>query len=252
MRKQFIAGNWKMNLNLSGGIKLVEELWSYIGDVKDVEIAVFPPYVLIPAISELKRKKKIDILLGAQNMHWENNGAFTGEVSPLMLKEFDVTHVILGHSERRQHFGETDQAVNRKVRAALECELVPILCVGESLKEREDGQTERKVVEQVKRGVFQIDRNSIGLLIIAYEPVWAIGTGKAATVTDASDVSRIIREAISEEYDDEIANGIRILYGGSVNSKNIAEFMGSPEIDGAVVGGASLDAFEFSKIVRYT
>jgi len=250
MRKPLIAGNWKMNLLAKDAVSIVEKLWSLISDVNNVEVVICPPFIDIPAVSKIIREREMDILLGAQNMHWEESGAFTGEISPVMLLEFGISHVIIGHSERRQYFGETDQAVNRKVRSAIEHRLVPIMCVGESLKERETGQTEMVVNGQVKRGLFELTPEQVRMMVIAYEPIWAIGTGKAAKPEDASEVSSLIRKIVSEEFGEDTADNLRILYGGSVNSKNAGSFFSSPEIDGALVGGASLNPEDFSSIVR--
>jgi triosephosphate isomerase len=252
LRRPIIAGNWKMNLLPDQAVALVENLWRLISSQDRVEVVVCPPFVDIPAVYGVIQGGNMDIRLAAQNMYWEESGAFTGEISPSMLLEFGVTHVIIGHSERRQYFGETDQGVNRKVRSALEHGLVPIMCVGETLKQREAGDTENVVVNQVKCGLFEVDVTRAKGLVIAYEPVWAIGTGKAATAEDAEEVTSLIRMAVSETLNAEIADTIRIQYGGSVNPENMSDFMAKPDIDGALVGGASLKAEEFSKIVRYS
>ena len=252
MRKPIIAGNWKMNLLPDQAVALVESLWELTADQDGVEIVVCPPFLDIPAVSEAIKRGDIKIGLAAQNMHWEDSGAFTGEVSPNMLLASGVTHVIIGHSERRQFFGETDQGVNRKVRSALDHGLVPIMCVGESSKQREAGKTENVVVKQVERGLLEVDAALANALVIAYEPVWAIGTGKAATVGDAEVVVRMIRRTVSGALNADIADTIRILYGGSVNPENISAFMAKPDIDGALVGGASLKSEDFSRIVRFS
>ena len=252
MRKPIIAGNWKMNLLPDQAVALVESLWELTADQDGVEIVVCPPFLDIPAVSEAIKRGNIKIGLAAQNMHWEDSGAFTGEVSPNMLLASGVTHVIIGHSERRQFFGETDQGVNRKVRSALDHGLVPIMCVGESSKQREAGKTENVVVKQVERGLLEVDAALANALVIAYEPVWAIGTGKAATVGDAEVVVRMIRRTVSGALNADIADTIRILYGGSVNPENISAFMAKPDIDGALVGGASLKSEDFSRIVRFS
>jgi triosephosphate isomerase len=190
--------------------------------------------------------------LGAQNMHWEEAGAFTGEASVKMLLEFGVTHVIIGHSERRQFFGETDQGVNRKVASALAHDLVPIMCCGETLKQREAGETENVVTNQVKCGLFELDTRQVAGVVIAYEPIWAIGTGKAATAYDADEVCGMIRENLKKDLGPDMAETIRIQYGGSVTPENISELMAMSNIDGALVGGASLKPDVFSRIVRYS
>jgi triosephosphate isomerase len=252
LRKPIIAGNWKMNLLPDQAVALVESLWELTADHDGVEIVVCPPFLDIPAVSEAIKRGDIKIGLAAQNMHWEDSGAFTGEVSPNMLLASGVTHVIIGHSERRQFFRETDQGVNRKVRSALDHGLVPIMCVGETSKQREAGETENAVVKQVERGLFEVDVALANALVIAYEPVWAIGTGKAATVGDAEVVVRMIRRTVSGALNADIADTIRILYGGSVNPENISAFMAKPDIDGALVGGASLKSEDFSRIVRFS
>ena len=252
MRKPIIAGNWKMNLLPDQAVALVESLWELTAQQDGVEIVVCPPFLDIPAVSEAIKRGDIKIGLAAQNMHWEDSGAFTGEVSPNMLLASGVTHVIIGHSERRQFFGETDQGVNRKVRSALDHGLVPIMCVGETSKQREAGETENVVAKQVECGLFEVDAALANALVIAYEPVWAIGTGKAATVGEAEVVGRLIRSTVSGALNADITEAIRILYGGSVNPENISDFMAKPDIDGALVGGASLKAEDFSKIVRFS
>jgi triosephosphate isomerase len=251
MRKPIMAGNWKMNLLPGEAAALVENLWGLISSQDKVEVVVCPPFVDIPTVYGAIESGQMDIGLGAQNMHWEESGAFTGEISPAMLMDFGVTHVIIGHSERRQFFGETDQGVNRKVRSALEHGLVPIMCVGETLKQREAHETENVIVSQVKCGLFEVDAAGTNELVIAYEPVWAIGTGRAATAEDAEEVISLIRTTVSEALTAEVADATRIQYGGSVNPENVSEFMAEPDIDGALVGGASLKAEDFSKIVRF-
>lgn len=250
MRKPVIAGNWKMNMSPEGAAELVDGLWSSISGQDKVEVVVCPPFVDIPKVSEVIKNKAMEISLGAQNMHWEESGAFTGEISPVMLLDLAVTHVVIGHSERRQFFGESDQGVNRKVKSALEHGLVPIMCVGESLKQREAGEMEDVISSQVKCGLFEIEGSGLSSIIVAYEPIWAIGTGKAATEKDAQEVIGMIRNIISEVLGEEVAAAIRILYGGSVKSDNIKSFMEMPDIDGALVGGASLKPEGFAEIVR--
>jgi triosephosphate isomerase len=252
LRKPIIAGNWKMNLLVGRAVALVEDLWKLVDGQDAVEVVVCPPFVDIPPVSEAMERGGMSLGLGAQNMHWEEAGAFTGEVSPLMLKELGVTHVIIGHSERRQFFGETDQGVNRKVASAIEHGLVPIMCVGESLKQREAGETENVVTGQVKRGFFELPVDKAVDVVIAYEPIWAIGTGKAATSDDADEVTRIIRATVGELYGSGPADSVRIQYGGSVTPANVSELMSKPNIDGALVGGASLKADDFAKIVRFS
>lgn len=252
MRKPIIAGNWKMNLLPDQAVSLVNGLQESLAGQEDVEVVVCPPFTDIPAVSRVISSGGGHLALGAQNMHWEDSGAFTGEVSPAMLKEFGVTHVIIGHSERRQFFGETDQGVNRKVKSALSHGLTPIMCVGESLKQRESGETETVVESQVKRGLFEVEESKAAIVVVAYEPIWAIGTGKAATADDADEVTGLIRETVAGLYGTGVAEALRIQYGGSVTPASISELMSMPNIDGALVGGASLKADDFSRIVRFS
>lgn len=252
MRKPIIAGNWKMNLLPSEGVKLVEDLWKEVEGYDAVDTVVCPPFVDLAAVSEAIAAGGMTIGLGAQNMHWEEKGAFTGEVSPTMLLDLGVSYVIIGHSERRQLFGETDQGVNRKVASAIDHGLTPIMCCGETLKQREAGETENVVTNQVKCGLFEIDAARAAKVVVAYEPIWAIGTGVAATSQDAEAVCRIIRHTVGELYGDAMAEGLRIQYGGSVSPSNVDELMSMPDIDGALVGGASLKALDFARLVRFT
>lgn len=252
MRKPIIAGNWKMNMLPAQAVALVQGFWEEISGFKDVEVVVCPPFTDIESVSKTVKDGNISVGLGAQNMHWEESGAFTGEVSPLMLLEFGVTHVIIGHSERRQFFGETDQGVNRKVISAIDHGLTPIMCCGESLKQREAGEMEGVVTNQVKCGLFELDAAQVPKVVIAYEPIWAIGTGKAATSDDAEEACGIIRETLRKDFDAPTADSVRIQYGGSVTPDNIAELMAEPDIDGALVGGASLKPDVFARIVRFT
>ncbi|ADL69501.1 MULTISPECIES: triose-phosphate isomerase [Thermoanaerobacterium] len=248
MRIPIIAGNWKMHMTPSDAVNLVNELKPLVADT-DVEVVVIPPFVDLVDV-----KKALDgsnIRLGAQNMHWEEKGAFTGEVSPLMLKEIGVEYVVIGHSERRQYFAETDETVNRKVKSALSHGLKPIVCVGETLSQREDGKAFDVVREQTKKALDDVLKNDVTNVVIAYEPIWAIGTGKTATSKDANDVIKVIRETIASIYDINTANEVRIQYGGSVKPDNAKELMSESDIDGALVGGASLKAQDFAKIVNY-
>ncbi|MBP2073019.1 triose-phosphate isomerase [Thermoanaerobacterium butyriciformans] len=248
MRRPIIAGNWKMHMTPSEAINLVNELKPLVADT-DVEVVVIPPFVDLVDV-----KKALDgsnIKLGAQNMHWEEKGAFTGEVSPLMLKEIGVEYVVIGHSERRQYFAETDETVNRKVKSALNHGLKPIVCVGETLSQREDGKAFDVVREQTKKALDGVLKTDVTNVVIAYEPIWAIGTGKTATSKDANDVIKVIRETIASIYDTSTANDVRIQYGGSVKPDNAKELMSESDIDGALVGGASLKAQDFTKIVNY-
>ena len=250
MRTPIIAGNWKMNKNVAEAVELVRALRESTADVEKVEIVVCPPFVALTAVKEALAGSKIG--LGAQNVYWEEKGAFTGEISPLMLKDL-ATYVIIGHSERRQYFGETDATVNKRVKAALAHGLIPIMCVGETLAQREAGETSTVVTTQVKNGLAGLSAEEVKSIVIAYEPVWAIGTGRASTGEDAhSVVARNIRAPLSALYGEKVAQGIRVQYGGSVTPANIEEFMGAPEIDGALVGGASLKAADFTSIITGT
>lgn len=247
MRKPFIAGNWKMNKTLSEAEALVTELKEELAGITEVEIAVCPPAVNLTRVYDLI--KESNIKLGAQNMYWEEKGAFTGELSGAMLKEAGVSYVIIGHSERREYFAETDEGVNRKVRAAFNYGLTPIVCVGETLKEREEGKTNDKVRGQVKAALAGLNARQVAELVIAYEPIWAIGTGRSATAGDANQVIGYIRDLVREDFG-AAADKMRIQYGGSVKPDNIEELMAEEEIDGALVGGASLKANSFAEIVR--
>jgi triosephosphate isomerase len=247
MRTPIIAGNWKMNTTVVEAAELVKAMKDKLIQIAGVEKVLCPPFVSLTTVKELIRGTSIK--LGAQNMYFEKSGAYTGEVSPLMLAGL-CEYVILGHSERRGYFGESDQTVNKKVKAALAAGLTPIVCVGESLKENEAGETISVVTRQVKGAFEGID--SLKGTVIAYEPIWAIGTGKAATGTQANATIKVIRDTVAKLYGDQIAQAIRIQYGGSVNSANIAEFISQPDIDGALVGGASLKAADFLGIVEQT
>ena len=248
-RLPFIAGNWKMNKTVGEALDLVRELKTAISGVKGVEVAVAPPFTALYAVH--KELEGSSIRLAAQNLYWEEKGAFTGEISPLMIKEIGCHYVIIGHSERRQFFGETDETVNRRIKAALIRDLKVIFCIGETLKEREGGKTFSVVERQVEGGLKGLGDKEMKNIVIAYEPVWAIGTGKTATPEQAEEVHRFIREKIEKLYSREVSKEIRIQYGGSVTPENIQGLMIQPNIDGALVGGASLKADSFSKIVRF-
>lgn len=249
MRKPIIAGNWKMYKTVERAINLVGELADLVSNVRDVEIVVCPPFTALDAVIDTAAGTNIKV--GAQNMHWETEGAFTGEVSPLMLKQMGCNYIILGHSERRQYFGETDENVNRKLKSALRYQLTPIVCVGELLEQRESGITEQVIRTQVEASLAGLETSEVPILIVAYEPVWAIGTGKTASNEDAQNVIGFIRKVIAEMYGEASANQVRILYGGSVKPDNIKGLMQEKDIDGALVGGASLDADTFGKIVKF-
>ncbi|MFZ5354704.1 MAG: triose-phosphate isomerase [Bacillota bacterium] len=248
MRRPVIAGNWKMNKTVSEAVELVNALKPLVQDAK-AEVVVCPVALCLTEV--VKSVKGSNIRVGAQNMHHKDNGAYTGEISPVFIKDLDVEYVILGHSERRQYFKETDADINLKTIAALNHGLKPILCIGETLEERENGSTYDVITAQVNGSMANMENMNLNNLIIAYEPVWAIGTGKTATKEDANEVIGFIRKLLSEKFGTETADATRILYGGSVKSSNIKELMDMPEIDGALVGGASLEAKEFAAIVNY-
>lgn len=249
-RKPVIAGNWKMFNTTSEAATLVNELIPVVARFCDREIVVCPPFTALAAVRPMLGETGIK--LGAQNVHWEDKGAFTGEISPAMLKDAGCDYVILGHSERRQFFAETDENINRKLKAVLKAGLIPIVCVGESLSEREAGITSTVVSRQIKIGLDGIDVENAKKIIIAYEPIWAIGTGRTASATDANAVCAFIRLTLTGMLGTPVADAIRIQYGGSVKPDNIDELMGSSDIDGALVGGASLKAADFGRIVGFT
>ena len=248
MRKLIIAGNWKLNNTAQQAVELVTLLKREVGDITDVDIVVCPVATALPDVRDVLLES--NIALGAQNVYWEDSGAFTGEVSAPLLKEIGVEYVIIGHSERRQYFGETNQAVNKKIRAALNHGLTPIVCVGEVLKERESNKTFEVIRTQCKESLAGFSADEVKAMIIAYEPVWAIGTGKTATPAQAQEVHKFIRELLVKMHNEEAAETVRIQYGGSVKPENIAELMAQPDIDGALVGGASLKADSFVSIVK--
>lgn len=244
-----LAGNWKMHKTVKESLNLVEQLKKACGEVKDREILVCPPFLSITSLKESLHGSNIK--LGAQNLFWEMQGAFTGEVSGSMLKEAGCDYCIIGHSERRQYFGETDQTVQKKMKAAFQFGLIPIVCVGETLNERE-GNIYFKVVEkQIQEGAKSLNADEAVKLVVAYEPVWAIGTGKTATPGQAEEMHAFIRTNLTNLYGKEIADKIRILYGGSIKPDNVDSLMAQPDIDGGLVGGASLKSEDFSRIVKY-
>ena len=252
-RRPIIAANWKMHKTHLEAIRNVQKL-SYLLDRADadrVEVVICPAFTALRAVQTLIDSDRLPYGLGAQNVHHEEKGAFTGEVSPPMLRALKCGYVIVGHSERRQLFGETDEVVNKKVRSVFSHAMVPILCVGESLGEREAGATEEKVVGQVRRDLQGVAAGDAARLVIAYEPIWAIGTGRNAEPADAGQVVGLIRETLSSVYSKDVTDAVRVQYGGSVKAGNIRDFMAHPEIDGALVGGASLDPEEFALIVKY-
>ena len=247
MRTPIIAGNWKMNNTIAEAIKLIEEIKTNSLN-NDVEAVVCVPFTVL---TDVKRAiGESNIKLGAQNMHWEENGAFTGEISPSMLNEIGIHYCIIGHSERRQYFNETDETVNKKIKSALSHDIKPIVCVGETLEEREANKAEEIVKNQVIKAFEGIDSKDLEKFVIAYEPIWAIGTGKTASSEDANAMCKFIRETIGELYNDK-KDIVRIQYGGSVKPGNIKELMEKSDIDGALVGGASLKADDFVKLVNY-
>jgi triosephosphate isomerase (TIM) len=248
-RKKLIAANWKMHKNPGQTKDFFREFLPLVAGHDRDEIVVCPPYVDLHAAIELSKSTHISV--GAQDVYWKNEGAFTGEIAPAMLTAIDCTHVIIGHSERRQFFGETDDTVNLKLKAALEHGLTPIVCVGEVLEEREAGLTEDVLRRQCLRAFNTISGKKAAKLVIAYEPVWAIGTGKTATPEMAADTHVLIRGEAAKAFGQEFADGMRILYGGSVKPENATALMSQPEIDGALVGGASLDPKSFAAIVKY-
>lgn len=247
MRRPIIAGNWKMNNTIKEAEDLVAGIKSK--DLNEgVEAVLCVPYTSLAKVGEMI--KDSNIKLGAQNLHWEESGAYTGEVSPLMLKELNVDYVIIGHSERRQYFNETDETVNKKVKSALEHGLKPIVCVGESLEEREDNIEKEVIKNQLTEGLRDLAKEDFNDLVIAYEPIWAIGTGKSATSEDANDMCKFIRESINDLFSD-VGDLVRIQYGGSVKPTTVDELMGMDHIDGALVGGASLKTDDFVSLVNF-
>src|ERR1700732_1378610 len=248
MRKQILAANWKMNLTHSEAKSYFETFLSEIGQDNNVEIVIIPPFTAIPVLATLSERVAA-VRIGAQNMHWEKSGAFTGEVSATMLRAHYVKYVIVGHSERRTLFGETDEIVNRKMRAALEAGLRPIFCVGESLSERDGGHVEEVLGQQIRIGLEGVVQKDLPEIVVAYEPIWAIGTGRSATPAEAEKVHAFIRSFLSELFGASAADRIRIQYGGSVKPENAEELMRQKNIDGALVGGASLDPRSFARII---
>ncbi len=251
-RQPIVSGNWKMHLTHFDAIRLVQQL-SYAltrEDFAAVEVAVHPPFTSLRSVQTVLDADSIPMALGAQHCHWEPSGAFTGEVSPPMLAKLDVRYVIVGHSERRALFGETDEVVNTTARAIQAAGMVPIVCVGETLEEREAGRTEERVTSQARAALEGMSAEQFGELVLAYEPVWAIGTGRNATPDDASTVCGLLRGLVGELAGADAAAAVRIQYGGSVKPTNAAELLSAPDVDGALVGGASLEADDFARIVR--
>lgn len=253
VRKPLISGNWKMHHNHFEAIQTVQKLGFRLrdDDYDAVDVSIHPPFTDLRSIQTVLEADRIPMALGAQNCHWEEKGAFTGEVSPAFLAKLNVTYVIAGHSERRQLFDETDDDVNRKVLAIFKWGMTPILCVGETLDEREAGQAEARVRSQVVAGLAGLSGEQVGGMVLAYEPIWAIGTGRTATPDDAQAMCASIRSVVAETAGSAAAASLRIQYGGSVKPANAADLMGQPDIDGALVGGASLDPDEFAPIIQF-
>jgi len=248
MRKVIIAGNWKMNKTVEESITLANGIKRALFDVSNIEIVLCPPFTSLSDVKDILQDS--NIALGAQNMYWEKEGAFTGEVSPLMLKGLGCKYVIIGHSERRAYFNETNETVNKKIKTALETELLPIMCVGETLEEREANKTFDVVREHVEKGLSDISDTDILKVVIAYEPVWAIGTGKTATPDEAEEVHKFIRGILDKKYGKKIADVIRIQYGGSVKPANIETLLNKKDIDGGLIGGASLKEDSFCDMIK--
>jgi triosephosphate isomerase len=252
MRKPLISGNWKMNLNHFEAIQITQKLAYLVGkeELEKADVSLHPPFTDIRSVQTVIDGDRLGFALGAQHCHWEDKGAFTGEVAPVFLAKLGVQYVICGHSERRELFGETDEMVNVKVAAILRHGMTPIMCVGETLAEREAGATEGKVLGQVQAGLQGRSAEQVAGLVIAYEPIWAIGTGRTATADDAQAMCAAIRGAVAGSFGADAAAAVRIQYGGSVKAGNIAELMAQSDVDGALVGGASLDADEFARICK--
>jgi triosephosphate isomerase len=248
-RKPIIAGNWKMHKTRQQAADLANALAASVGTYDAVEVVLCPPFTALETVAQAIRGTKIS--LGAQNCHWADQGAYTGEISPLMLVDVGCKYVIIGHSERRQYFAETDESINKKAQAAYRHGLIPIICVGETLEERQAGKTESVVTTQVRGCLQGLPAEKVAESVIAYEPVWAIGTGQTATKEQAQEVHALIRKLVAEMFSTDVAEKVRIQYGGSVKPQNIRELMAQPDIDGALVGGASLEEDSFAAIVRY-
>lgn len=248
MRKAIIAGNWKMNKTRSQAAELIEALIPLVKDA-DCDVVVCPPFVDLCKVLSLTGGTNIHV--GAQNVHWAENGAFTGEIAANMLTEMGVEYAIIGHSERRQYFGETDETVNKRAKAAIAAGLIPIICVGESLEQRESGETDALVSMQINKALEGIAAADVEKLVVAYEPIWAIGTGKTATDEQANETIGVIRKAVGKLYGQAVADKVRIQYGGSMKPSNVKGLMAQSEIDGGLIGGASLKAEDFSQLVNY-
>lgn len=248
MRKPIIAGNWKMNKTFTEAKSFAEEVKGLVPDQQKIESVICAPALFLQNLVEVA--EGTDVKIGAQNMHFEESGAFTGEISPLPLSELGVHYVIIGHSERREMFNETDETVNKKTLAAFKYNLTPIVCCGETLEQRENGETMNFVGSQIEKALAGLTDDQVKQTVIAYEPIWAIGTGKSSTSQDANDVCAHIRQVVSQAFSENVANAVRIQYGGSVKPENIKEYMAQPDIDGALVGGASLEARSFLQLLE--
>ena len=248
-RTPLMAGNWKMHFTVAEAVALVDQLNKGISRFADREVVVAPPYTALGGVAAALAGSPIR--LAAQNAYWEDQGAYTGEIAPLMLRDLGCHYVIIGHSERRQYFGETNENINRKIMALLALDLVPILCIGETLEERQSGETLRLLANQLHGALEGVEEEQVGQLVMAYEPVWAIGTGHTATREQAQEAHAFVRESLAKRFNNTVANNIRILYGGSVKPDNVDELMAQPDIDGALVGGASLEAESFIRIVDF-
>ena len=251
MRKKIIAANWKMNMTVAEAKSFLETFLLEIGEERRVDIVIVPPFTVLASVSEIL-SQEATVKVGAQNMHWEKGGAFTGEISAGMIREFFARYVVLGHSERRTLFGETDETVNKKTKAALAATLIPIVCIGETLAERDAGKVETVLGTQLRGSLAGLDAGQLADVVIAYEPVWAIGTGRTASPEQAQEAHAFIRKTLAAMSDAATAEKIRIQYGGSVKPGNTAELMAQPDIDGALVGGASLDPRGFAEIVKFS
>jgi triosephosphate isomerase len=252
-RRPIVAANWKMHKTHLEAIQDVQKL-GYLLDKKDterVEVVICPPFTALRSVQTLVESDKLPFAVGAQDVHWEEKGAFTGEISPPMLVALKIGYVIVGHSERREHFGETDADVARKVKAVFGHDMTPILCVGETLQQREGGQAADVVSAQIREDLSKVEAADAARAVVAYEPIWAIGTGKACAPSDAAEAIRAIRDTLQSMFSTDVAESVRVQYGGSVKAGNIRDFMTHPEIDGALVGGASLDPEEFALIVKH-
>jgi triosephosphate isomerase (TIM) len=248
MRKPIIAGNWKMHKTLSEAKSFLEQVNGLVPTKEKIDSVVCAPALFLEQLVAVS--KGYDVAIGAQNMHFENSGAFTGEISPVALADVGVQYVIIGHSERREMFNETDESVNKKTLAAFAHGLTPIVCCGETLEQRENGETNEFVGGQVKNALVGLTAEQLKQTVIAYEPIWAIGTGRSSSASDANEVCAYIRQVVAEQFSPEVAEAVRIQYGGSVKPENIKEYMSQPDIDGALVGGASLDADSFLKLLE--